>query len=180
MVEKRPYVKTGLETISLTPEAILERAWDEEIKNRMCLVIETEAPVLEDLLFKRVLNSLSLRKLGSRLLPVFESIAALLPYERTQDRMGYVYHNGKEEDFFRPSPDSSDRYSYQIPTQEAAVCLEYILSQEEKTVTKTRLLQLFRREMGYERAGSQVESLFEAASKSGRIGRTGNGRFKSI
>lgn len=178
MAEKRSYVRTDLIVISATPESIISGELDEEILSRMRAVIETEGPVMEELLFKRVLNSLSLSKLGSRLLPVFQRLSG--DFEKTADRGSFVYHNGKEEDFFRPSPDSADRYSYQIPTDEAAVCLEYILSSEEHTLTKSELLRRFRREMGYERAGSQVENLFNAACKSGRIVRTGNGRFRHI
>ena len=180
MIEKRIYARTELTRIEATPEEIISGALDEEVENRMLLVIATEGPIVEELLFKRVINSLSLKKLGARLLPVFVRISSALPVRRTPDRESYVYHSGSDEEFFRPSPDPADRYSYQIPIEEAARCLQYILSQEERTLTRTELLTRFKEEFGYARAGSQVENLFTEASKSDRIRRTGNGRFRAI
>ena len=90
----------------------------EEIRDRMAKVVETEAPIREALLYKRVINSLSMKKVGSRIEPVFRRIALSLPYERTEENGEMVFHDGPE-DFFRTSI-GSDRYSYQIPIAEAA------------------------------------------------------------
>ena len=66
-MEKREYIITELEKINLTPEQILSHTFDDEIKNRLSKVVEVEYPITINLLFKRVLNSLGLEKLGSRL-----------------------------------------------------------------------------------------------------------------
>ena len=179
MVEKRPYTATALETITATPEEILSGVLDEEIYRRMTSVIETEAPVVESLMFKRVLNSLSLARVGSRLLSAFQKIAMTLPFPHEEYRNENVYKNGKDENFFR-APSSLYRYSYQIPLSEAVECLLYIMERETRILTKAELSVLFRNELGFERMGSQVEALFSDASRSGRLLKTGNGRFKPI
>ena len=176
MIEKKEYRIAALEPIAADPEMIISRALDDEIRARMSAVIETEAPIREALLFKRVIYSLSMKKVGSRIEPVFRCIAQSLPYEKTEEEGELVFHNG-DESFFRTSIDS-DRYSYQIPIAEAAACILYILERENRIITKSELAILFRNELGYERLGAQVDALFRAAAKDARIGRTGNGRFK--
>lgn len=177
MAEKRDYTITELSVISVTPEEIISGAMNEEIKARMMRTIETEGPILESLLYKRVITSLSLKKIGSRILPVFDAIASSLPVQITDDSGERLFHRENEDNSFRPTPESEIRYSYQIPTEEAVSCLEYIIEHAEKTVTKSELEKMFKAEMGYDRLGSQVEALFKRAVKSPRLKRTGNGRF---
>ena len=176
MIEKREYVIAALDVISADPEMVLSGSLDDEIRDRMIKVIETEAPIREALLYKRVINSLSMKKVGSRIEPVFHRIAQALPYDRTEENGEMVFHHGNEN-FFRTAIDS-DRYSYQIPIAEAAACILYILANENRIITKSELSRLFKKELGYERLGAQVDALFKAATKDPRIARTGNGRFK--
>lgn len=178
MAEKKEYKEAVLETIGATPEAIISGSLNDEIKSRMLAVIETEAPIKESLLFKRVINSLSLKKVGSRILPVFDSISSSLPVRITEDSDGErVFHKETEDDCYRPTPDSAVRYSYQIPEEEAAACLRTILEKHGKTMTKKELKKIFRDEMGYQKMGASVDNLFNAAAKHDGIKRTGNGRF---
>ena len=78
--------------------------------------------------------------------------------------------------FFRTSIDS-DRYSYQIPIDEAVNCILFILERENRIITKSELKRLFQKELGYEKLGAKIEKLFNAACRSQRLKRTGNGRF---
>ena len=177
MVEKKEYKIADLEPLQATPEAIISGTLDSEIKERMEKTIETEAPVLESLLYKRVINSLSLKKVGSRILPVFDRIASSLNARITEDQGERVFHKSDEENYFRPTPDSAVRYSYQIPTEEAVHCLMFILERENRIITKSELSRLFKAELEYDRMGFQVDTLFKRAAKSPLLKRTGNGRF---
>ena len=179
MIEKRKYRIAELTEIKTDPEAIISGAMDEEIRNRMMITIETEGPILEPLLFKRVINSMSLKKVGSRIEPVFRRIASSLSCTMTTEDGSCVFHNGKEENFFRTAEDS-DRYSYQIPISEAVKCLQYIISKTAHSMTKKELGNRFRDELGYERMGSQVDILFTKAASSAEIERYGNGRYKPV
>ena len=128
MIERREYRIASLQTMAAVPEMVISGALDDEIRARMCTVIETEAPIREALLFKRVIYSLSMKKVGSRIEPVFSRIAESLPYEKSEEDGEKVFHFG-DESFFRTSIDS-DRYSYQIPIEEAANCILYIIERE--------------------------------------------------
>ena len=177
MIEKKEYRIAELVTITASPEAIISGSMNDEIKDRMLKTIETEAPILESLLFKRVINSMSLKKAGSRILPVLDMIASSLDVRITDDDGERVFHRDGDDGCFRPTPDSTIRYSYQIPTEEAVRCLEYILEREGRIITKSELSRLFKAELGYDRMGAQVEALFRKAAKSPSLKRTGNGRF---
>ncbi len=177
MVEKKEYRMAQLETIQAKPEAIISGSMDDELESRMLRVIDSEAPILESLLFKRVINSMSLKKAGSRILPVLDRIASSLPVRITEEDGERVFHKDGEEPCFRPTPDSAVRYSYQIPVEEAVCCLQFILEREKRIITKSELSKLFKAELGYDRMGSQVDALFRKAAKSSSLKRTGNGRF---
>ncbi len=175
MIEKREYRIAELEMLPATPDMITSGSLDDEIARRMSAVIEAEAPIREALLFKRVIYSLSMKKVGARIEPVFRCIAQSLPYEKTEEEGELVFHNG-DESFFRTSIDS-DRYSYQIPIDEAVNCILFILERENRIITKSELKRLFQKELGYEKLGAKIEKLFNAACRSQRLKRTGNGRF---
>ena len=176
MAEKKDYRTAELNVIAASPEAIISGSMDEEIRERMMLTIEAEGPILESLLYKRVINSMSLKKVGSRIEPVFRRIAMSLSCQKTDEDGVTVFHNGRDESFFRTA-EESDRYSYQIPLSEAVHCLQYIISGSERSLTKKELAIRFRDELGYERMGAQVDNLFIRASASPDIKRYGNGRF---
>ena len=101
MIEKRKYAAADLPQIAAEPEAIISGAMDDEIRERMERTIEIEGPILEPLLFKRVINSMSLKKVGSRIEPVFRRIAMSLSCQKTDEGGVTVFHNGNDESFFR-------------------------------------------------------------------------------
>ncbi len=179
MIEKKPYTKVNLPITPRESNDLLSLSFNNEIKERMKMTIEAEAPIRRTLLYKRVINSFSLIKVGSRLLALFDAVASELDNETSEDYDGeIVFHNGKNEDFFRPSPDSDDRYSYQIPSSEAASCILYIMENSDKpSLAKTKLYREFITAMGWEKSGSSIEKLFSAALMDKRIKRSGNGRI---
>lgn len=177
MIEKKEYKTAELEIIQTTPESLLSGAMDEEILKRMSTVIEVEAPIKESLLFKRTINSFSLEKVGSRLLELFLRIEAKLPYSYTDDYGEKVFHNGNDECFFRPTPDAAIRYSYQIPTAEAANAIIYILSKKANKPYRKEIAPLFLEEMEWLKMGARVDELFENALKDERIAKSKNGRY---
>ncbi len=178
-MEKKEYTITAFEVTPKTSEEMLSGAFDDDILSRMERVIESEGPVKESLMFKRVLNSYDLFKNGSRLNGLLVSVTERLDVPVTTDSDGEkVYHTGKSEDCFRPTPLSEERYSYQIPHAEAANCILYILENGEKnSYRKGELYRLFISEMGYLKSGDQIRSLFEGALNDPRIRISGNGRI---
>lgn len=176
MIDKKEYIIASLPQLMATPENIISHSLDEEILDRMNRVIEIEAPIREQLLFKRVINSLGLQKIGSRILPVFSGISKRIEFEKTEEKGEIVYHSGNE-DFFRPTPDSAIRYSYQIPYSEGANCILYILENNEaNSWSKTSLKKRFTQELEYLKCGAKVDELFKYSLKDSRIKISGNGR----
>ena len=177
-MEKKDYTLTGLVFTPESAEEMLSGALDDDILLRMKKVIETEGPVRESLMFKRVLNSYDLYKNGSRLSVLLSSLSERLTFPVTFDDGEKVYHTGESEDYFRPTPLSEVRYSYQIPYSEGANCILWILENGEgNSYTKSTLFRLFLSEMGYLKSGDQITSLFEGALRDGRIKISGNGRI---
>lgn len=179
MIEKKPYVRVNLPLTPKESNDLLSLSFNDEIKERMEKTIEVEAPIRRTLLYKRVINSFGLLKVGSRLLSLFDSISSELSNAISEDYDGEtVFHSTEDEDFFRPSPDSEDRYSYQIPSSEAASCLLYVMDNTEKqSLTKSQLYREFICEMGWEKSGNAIEKLFSTALQDNRIKRSGNGRI---
>lgn len=178
MERLREYSLSSLEVISASPEAIISGALDEEIKARMEIVIKTEAPIRESLLYKRTINSLSLQKVGSRILEKFNEIASHIEYETILEKGEKVYLNGDCQ-FFRPTPDSEIRYSYQIPYLEGANCILNILENGSRsTYTQKELGRIFSEAMGYQKMGAKVVELFKESLKDERIKKNKNGRIQ--
>lgn len=177
-MEKKEYIAAELKLLELTPEDLLSGAYAEDLKERMKVVVETEAPVRRSILYKRVINSYGMQKIGSRLIEIFDAIANTLDYVTSEDDNGEtVFHFGPE-DYFRPTPDSTLRYSYQIPYKEGANCIHYILEQGEKnSYTKGELYRLFLEELGYLKSGASIVELYEGSLRWPTIRRSGNGRI---
>ena len=97
MIEKRSYSAVELPQTEATAEMIIARSLDGEIRERMMRTVEAEGPIMRPLLFKRVIASFSLKKVGSRIEPVFREIAASLPFQVTMDDGEEVYHSGCDE-----------------------------------------------------------------------------------
>lgn len=177
-MEKREYKVTVLEERALFSSELLSGAHNDDIVKRMKEIIAVEGPIRESLLYKRVLNSYSLYKNGSLLNDLLLSLTASFDNTTMDENGERVYHTGKDESYFRPTPDSSVRYSYQIPYVEGANAILYILENGNKSsYTKSELLRLFISQMGYQKNGDKIEELFSYALQDPRIRKSGNGRI---
>ena len=177
MERRREYVLTELSIMNESPETLISGILDDEILSRMKSIVECESPIRESLLFKRTINSFSLQKVGSRILDKFVEIASKLEYEKIYEGDEAVYLS-KPCDYFRPTPESLVRYSYQIPYVEGACAILHILENSDKaSFTQKDLLRCFEEEMGYQKVGSKVLDLFKESLKDPRIKKSKNGRI---
>ena len=187
MIEKRAYVKAEFEPIEVDSEDFLKGAYREEAKERILKIIEVEAPITDALLSKRLINSFSIKRLGSSLAEYYESLIKELKEDGKLNEIimagEKVYHNGECSLFFRPTPENPEeiRYSYQIPVEEALNVITYIFEQTGRKFIKKELLCEFSNQLEYQRKGSQVVSLFNKAfdegKKSGMIKKNSSGKF---
>ncbi len=178
-MERKDYKVTAFDETAQTSEDLISGAFNDDILARMEKIIDTEGPVKESLLFKRLLNSYGLFRDGSKLNALLTSLSGCIETPVTTDGdREKVYHTGRNEDYFRPTPLPKDRYSYQIPHEEAANCILYILENGEKnSYRKGELYRLFISEMGYLKSGDQISVLFNSALSDPRIKISGNGRI---
>lgn len=184
MYDRKAYEACSLEIISVTPELLVSGSINDELERRIREIIRVESPIQRPLLLKRLVNSLSLCKVGSEMEKFFSTYLPSLELEESDEDGTTVYHErGKVLDYYRFS-DASLRYSYQIPICEASLAIAEILSRKENTCSKKELLLYFAEEFEYQRKGSQVVALFEAslsyAVSKKMIAMTGNYRYKTI
>ncbi len=182
MYERRPYEICPLEGCTITAEELVSGSRNDEIISRIREIIRVESPIQRPLLLKRLINSISLQKVGSQMEAYFDSLLPTLSLKETTEAGIPVYwEEGKTLDYFRYSGPEL-RYSYQIPVSEAVLVILEILSTKEKTATKKVLLEEFASQLGYLKKGSQVVALFEAALDaavaSGRALQTANYRYR--
>ncbi len=189
MIEKRAYEKMDLAVLDVKSDDYLKGYYENETKERILAIIDREAPITEELLCKRLLNSFSIQRMGSSLDFYLKSsillnmtVQGLTEREEVQGQI--IYHKQGDSCYFRPTPDNPEeiRYSYQIPVTEAICCLSYIFETSEKAnYSKKQLLDCFSHEMGYLRKGAQVTALFNKAfaeaKKRGVIITKSSGKF---
>ena len=189
MIEKRAYEKTELEVFNVKSDDYLKGDYENETKERILAIIEREAPITEELLCKRLLNSFSIQRMGSALdfylrSSILLKMAAQGLAKREEVQGQIIYHKPGDDCYFRPTPENPEeiRYSYQIPVTEAICCLAHVFETSEKTnYSKKQLLDSFSKEMGYLRKGAQVTALFNKAfaeaKKRGVIITKSSGKF---
>jgi len=161
-MNKYDYSTTPLVTLKLSSEELLIGSYNEEIIKRLNLIIQTEAPIYSSLLKKRLLNSFSLKKCGSRLEAFLIPLLADLSFPKSQEKSEFVFFKDNTTcDYFRPSLESV-RYSYQIPYIEGSNAISKIYEEKGK-INQKALLEYFCEEFGYKRKGSQVIVFFKGS-----------------
>ncbi len=189
MIEKRAYEKTDLEILEVKSDDYLKGDYRKTTEERILAIIETEAPITEELLCKRLLNSFSIQRMGSALdfylkSTVLAEMSVKNEVEREIVQNQVVYHRKDDQGYYRPTPENPEeiRYSYQIPVPEAICCIIHVMETSDKTnFSKKQLLEAFSIEMGYLRKGAQVVALFNKAfaeaKKRGVIITKNSGKF---
>ena len=166
MIERQEYVITQLSPLHADISRLLEGAYDEEILERCRLVVDTEGPITEELLLKRVMNSLGIQKIGVRIKTHLDAIVPYISSSRETLEDQVIYHRNEEENYYRPQVDGEElcRYSHQIPYTEAMLVIEAIYQDDEDSrhgLQKKELYRRFREKLGYSKRGSSLDALFE-------------------
>ncbi|MCH3908502.1 MAG: DUF3320 domain-containing protein [Sphaerochaeta sp.] len=139
----------------------------EEMRRRFEAVIQTEGPILDSLLEKRVLRSYGLVKRGSRIRPLMDRILEAMDTERTwqvsaDGKRHAVYwpesYRGKDKATFTECRIPSDRDIMEIPLCEVANLMRSIGVKQ-----KTKLFNLTAKQLGYARKGANIRKTFALA-----------------
>lgn len=141
----------------------------EEMARRFRSVIETEGPIVDDLLQKRVLHSYGLAKRGNRIQPVLDEVMDSLHAKATIQ----ISADGKEHRVFWP--DSMEAASFhdcripsgrditEIPVVEIANLMESL-----GVRPKQKLFDACAKELGFKKKGSNIRKTFALAYRLSR------------
>ncbi len=150
-----PYNFTSLETRPLPVEDVINGYHDDYIGNLIKKVIEIEAPITNDLLCKRILRSINIARMGSRVACKMQCIIENLNLKTTVD-IGNVYWSDEQDpqtyQFIRQS---NEREALHITYEEAKNAAVHILKQQGAQPFDS-LIREMAKLFGYTRVGDNV------------------------
>ncbi|MDO5509591.1 MAG: DUF3320 domain-containing protein [Weeksellaceae bacterium] len=166
VVRKQDYIITELNDV---PEASSETIYD--FKNRNLLrsqilqIVETESPISKNLLYRRLLNTWNISRVGAKLDRHLQEIIA---------ETGVLTTSHHQEFYWKPGADFScsfyrdnhvvKRSVEDIAPEEILIALEEALS-GHLSIEKADLMRYLTRTFGYAKMGMQIESLMDSAVK---------------
>jgi|GEM_PF-1927131 len=176
-LSRRPYREAKLRQETLTAEEILLPVYGDRLRQKMAQVIAAEAPVCQETLIRRTLQSVGIQRAGARLQRRMLQLARELPVLLTEES-GRVFYWKKEcgpEHYrtFRPGEEGVRRDPAELSAWEMANAAVWAL-RENGPMTVAGLCRAMAYLMGYQRMGAAVEDAaqrgMERAKAQGRIG----------
>ena len=160
-----------------------------EVRHRVLTVLEQESPICENLLTRRVIQSFSIARAGSRIQNYMSGIYRSLDLNYTTNSDGVKFYWKASQnpdtytDFRANSEGENKRDAKEIPVQEAsnAVCRAL---EEQFSLPKDDLVRAAANLMGINRIGSSVKTLFNRAiiwaENTKRIRKTDSGNWMLV
>jgi len=169
----------------IAPESFINRRIDGDVKVRINVVLQNEAPISEDLLAQRVLHSYGFTRLTAELVGIFKDICNNASLNTTlQDGMKFYWKQEQAPDSYdliRVSDEGDlKRDVKDIPIQEAMNAICYVLN-EQFSLSEVDLIREASKVFGYNHIGTNIEYLFKnaiaQAEKDSRIELSSNGSW---
>ena len=176
------YTAAVLKEKVISPDEFLLPKYDREIKSKIAEVLKKEAPICEDLLIRRVVQSFGISRAGSRIHSKMIEIFDESDLKTTLYKLENIYWNDTLEpesyNTFRMSgTDENRRDAEFVPVPEAANAVCRVLA-EQVSLAGEDLIREAAKIMGYTRSGSVLTALFadaiEFAYQAGRISKGDN------
>ena len=170
---------------TLSAEDFVRPISTKRILEKICAVVEKEAPVCEPLLTRRVVQSFGIARAGSRIQNRMTQILNNAELNRTQsDGQLVFWKTGQEPEsytgFRASSGEKTKREVRDVPVLEAANAICQVLY-DQISLPEDDLIREAARMMGYNRLGSVVTELFRkailCAKGQGRIEIASNGNW---
>ncbi len=170
---------------TLSAEDFVRPISTKRILEKICAVIEKEAPVCEPLLTRRVVQSFGIARAGSRIQNRMTQILNNAELNRTQsDGQLVFWKTGQDPEsytgFRASSGEKTKREARDVPVLEAANAICQVLY-DQISLPEDDLIREAARMMGYNRLGSVVTELFRkailCAKGQGRIEIASNGNW---
>lgn len=149
-----------LTVISFSDE-FFESRWENKIQNQIRQVIQTEAPICQNLLSKRILTAWGITRLGVRLNDYLNSLYAQMSLKFTRQNGTFVYWRDDQmpeiyKTFRIPGDDENKRNAEDLPKEEIAAAIVEILK-NQISLPAEDLIKETARLFGYARLGGNVE-----------------------
>ncbi|RDV11468.1 DUF3320 domain-containing protein [Pontibacter diazotrophicus] len=159
----RIYEVCQLETVlTNSSEDFLQPLNCEKVAQQIIQVVNTESPISQNLLCRRVLAAWGISRNGSRVNTHFENLFPQLPIKKTQLGKSTIFwkdeHNPDSYSSFRVSDlESQKREADDLPPEEVANGVREILV-NQISLPKSELIREVSRLFGYARLGANVEA----------------------
>jgi hypothetical protein len=179
------YTPAKLKQSVLNAEDFLLPRYAAGIRKKLEAVIQAEAPVSENLLIKRVVQSYGITRTGSRIQKYMDGILASMDLLTTSSEDRRFYWRADQDpttyDQYRLSVNDEDRRDAKdIPVQEAAAALCRVLY-EQVSMGREDLIREAAKAMGFARLGTAVTALLTDAiayaGANNRITTDTNGKY---
>lgn len=149
-----------LTVISFSDE-FFESRRENKIQNQIRQVIQTEAPICQNLLSKRILTAWGITRLGVRLNDYLNSLYAQMSLKFTRQNGTFVYWRDDQmpeiyKTFRIPGDDENKRNAEDLPKEEIAAAIVEILK-NQISLPAEDLIKETARLFGYARLGGNVE-----------------------
>jgi len=163
---KKVYTTVALRTENVTADDLCMYHAIAEIAEKMKQAIEVEGPISKSLLYRRVLHSYGLTRIGSRLDQVFASAAGMLRNQITKQNTSQFYWptnlSPKDCNYFRiQASDNDRRVAEDLPVQEIVAAVIYILK-IQFSMSQDDLVREISKVFGYSRLGPNVVGAIQA------------------
>ena len=159
-----PYTIAALPKCQIPADEFMLPEYVSDISEKVETVIACEAPISENVLMRRVVQSFGIIRAGSRIRNYFrkfylsENLSGKLKFTE-QSGQRFIWKTGQHPEAFTGfrvnGNGENKRDAKEIPVQEAANAL-YLVLLEERSLPEAELLKETAKRLGYARAGTNV------------------------
>lgn len=153
-----PYEFASLRHTPLQVEKILNGNHDERITNYITTVVETEAPIREELLIKRVLRAVDIARAGAKTMDYMKQLIANIGIKYTVDDAKTLWRDEQTPEEYKGFRSSNERDALHIPYEEARNAAVMILDQQGAQPQES-LVREMSKAFGYSRVGDNVANV---------------------
>ncbi|MBO9592822.1 MAG: DUF3320 domain-containing protein [Niabella sp.] len=178
--KQKPYVNYTLTAIpNASSETIFEFQNRNTIKQQIQSLVNTEAPISKNLLYKKVLQAWNISRAGTRLDRYLEEIIREINLVHTTHHQLFYWNNNTTLDHYR-SNDIEKRNMEDIAPEEILVALQEVVT-NNLSIEEDELLRYLARTFGFSKVGRQIDTLLryviDRAVRQGKLRRE-NDRVK--
>ena len=153
----RAYQEASLTKTPVTQEEFADRSNRDEIGRRAIQILETEAPLLKDILLKKIFDSFGISKTDNALTTCEKALKQVKVKTTKQKGIPFCWLPEQDPKEYAGIRTAGSRTAVEIPQQEIKNAICYVLKQKgdlDKTVLIKETANLF----GYKRVGKNVET----------------------